>query len=245
MTSAPQFAIADRQLISRRSQYFAGMREEAPTSVRLAIHRRADVAGAALATFELAIFQQLGETDTEATQQILTADGEKLYSFERIVRTLTMQAVLFDTARDWEVRGEIVVGRGHRAWKRFYERARISQLARSGEIVKLSCGDATWYGAFTTQVLSQSAGDPLRLDLSATFLATDGFSTAIVRKLPYVDVRGRLTAEGAASVGLLSSIVVASDAPVLPAPATIAGVAVRGTLERIDPDPARSEDFTA
>ncbi|RTL02973.1 MAG: hypothetical protein EKK65_04470, partial [Lysobacterales bacterium] len=73
------------------------------------------------ATFDLWLVQQLGESDFEATQQVTSAEGEKLYAFDRIVRMVNVQAVLYDTARDRELRGEIVRGRGHREWKRFYE----------------------------------------------------------------------------------------------------------------------------
>lgn len=232
----------DRRLPSRRREYFAAMREEPPAPVQIGIYRRSAPASAPVASFELAITQQIGETDGEAVQQVLTADGEKLYAFDRVVRTLTLQAVLFDTARDWEIRGTTVVGRGHRAWKRFYEQARISRIARSDEIVKLAYGGATWYGAFTTQIVSQTAGDPVRLDLAATFLATDGFASATIRRLPALDVYGRLTAEGAAAIGLPAYV---DETPTPPAEGSLAGAAWSRRPERIEATPPRVEDFSA
>ena len=234
MKVVPPFAVEGRQLISRRDSYFAGMRQTAAggrevAPVRLGIYGPGSSGSETLrAEFRLLLTAQLGEGDLEATQAMLTPDGEKLFVFDRLMRQVTLQAVLYDTERNWTVGGETIVGRGHREWRRFYERARISRIAKSGEIVKLESDDATWRGAFVAQTLSRQAGDPTRLDLAATFLAVDSSGPAVVAKIPGLDVRGRLTAEGAVATGLSAALVVDAVAPTLPSAGTVVGSALRG-----------------
>lgn len=258
MPLLPATNSADRQLIGR-SDYFGSMPEFALTGkndtvfrARIGIYERRrvrydhpgsrgyDEPQKCLRRFFGLQIQQFNESDSEAVQTVMSEEGEKIYAFDRMVRLFTISGFIFDTDRDLEDpdTGATIPGmHGAREWSEFYEEARISQLAKSGRIVKLTIQDQVITGAFVSSTRASDASDPHKINIIAQFLAINvrfhRLGKQILQTIPGTDVQGRLTAEGAASVGLLNRLVVDPRpdqlfASRLPPASTVPGIVLRG-----------------
>lgn len=251
----PALKAANRQLISR-SQFLASAVEPSIVSAddslmkaSIELHERVLVRREVgphtgghpircLERFDGLQIQQMNEADSEAVQMLMSQEGEKLYAFDRMVRVFTVNGFLYDTDKDLVLDGTKVKGRhGLREWKEFYERARLSQVVKNNQVVVITVMDQIYRGAFVSSSMSNSSSDPHKMELVAQFLCETvryqhRAGPATLRNIPGTDVRGRLTVEGAASVGLLPQLQVDHTADKLfvsrlPSVETVVGVVVQ------------------
>lgn len=258
MKVIPQAANDKRQLITRYGEYFSSMptlkfSDSDVDPVTIGIYKAgASVDGSEpapellVAATDCLYVQQLNIASGEAIQTLTSAEGEKLYTFDQTVRMLTIQAFLYDVNKEWTTfDGDTVSGYGHRDWKRFYEKARLSQIAKNNQIVRVSSRGVSWYGAFVSQAISNVSGDPNRADVSATFLCVAyTISGTTIGRIPATDIFGKLTLEGAASVGILDRIIVDTtpgSIPLtsLPSIETVPGIVLYGDVPPSQPPAIR------
>lgn len=221
MRIAPFNDAPDRKLIGRDT-WHAQMRDfvnESEDGIGArAVLQRVGADGTAVETFHQLLVQQTNTVDSEATQQILASEGEKIYAFDRTVMILVVTGFVHDSdfgepltraGSDFQF-----TGKGLSEWKRFYEDGRISRLARSGERIRLELGDQVYTGAFVDNAVNGTANDPMRVDIVVNLLvanvemgATGAKGISDIQQLASGEnrVRGSLTLEGAVRVGLLDT----------------------------------------
>lgn len=158
--------------------------------------------------FELMITRASGVTFSEANQPVLTAEAEKMFIFYEIIPILSLNGVIYDTSRDWETRGgKILPGRGVSALNSFYERARVSQIAKNKMIVRVSIAGEVYWGGFINKAVSRNSQNDHMATVTLTFLVAERKPavSSPVEAIPGVDAVGRITSDGASLVGLLAT----------------------------------------
>lgn len=193
----------------------------------------------------------------EATQVLPSMDGDKIYGFDQLMPQLTLTGFVYDSNISivdptLNVRFD---GNGYAEWSRFYEEARISQIARSNQIVRIRLHGMTLYGAFIGRNGSHDAQNPHKYDIVATFLISGIYNEATgSRALTDLlgsnaenrsGVAGFLTLEGAEQVGLIEGLL-ADPSPnqvflsALPSADSVAGTLARNVEILPQQEPRRN-----
>jgi hypothetical protein len=167
----------------------------------------------ALVTFSDMIISQFNYGRSEGTQTVITQEGEKLYSFDELFPQVTLVGFVYDSAGGYSCpdSGITISGSGYRSWKRFYEQARISQIAGSTRRVQVDLLGHTLVGAFIGYAANLTADDDNRVNISTTFLVqqmipTDVAASSALDLIPGTDIAGFLSIEGAINAGILNNI---------------------------------------
>lgn len=224
MTDPVPFQNLEGRNLGSRRKYFESMRKLGSDTLsenieRLAIRLQEPPAGLSTATsynsyrdvsggvFDLLIADNLGVANSEASQPIAGADGERMFFFHQIVPILSISGFVYDTGKDWVTdAGEVVPGDGHAKMLSFYERARLSQVVKRKQVVRVEISGEVYWGAFISKTAARSSSAENKVDVSLTMLvfAQDRLTPDAIDRIPNVDADGRITAEGAAKVGLLA-----------------------------------------
>ena len=179
--------------LSRRADFHSGNRT--PAGLRAAISLVSDVEGRTVTDRKFTgalLVDQLFGTDSEATQQQLSADGEKMYAFDRVVRTIVVSGRLIDTVDTSALA----------AWLAFYEKARVSVAAKRARYVLLTIPGLTLRGSLVSASRSFSSTSPHEVPVTFTLLCFELQPDAAVEVIPGSDVFGRVSTEAAARLGL-------------------------------------------
>lgn len=219
-----------RQFISRRSEYFSSM---PVTGKPMKVTMRLERPNRPAITYDRFYVQTISENDADATEIMQSTDGEKIYLSEREAPpSITIGGVLYDSDVDADGRRESEHGAAD--WRVFYEKARASQVIRSGGRLLLDIYGETMSVLLIGTSHTHSAGGPHRFDASCSFLVMETFGSA-VQLIANTGVAGRLTAEGAVRVGLLSDNASAARPGILtPQLLTSIEEQARGDLQPVD-----------
>lgn len=225
---------SDRQLIRRTEDWYSSMPEfgldsadDTAIRAKIGIYRRRVISypypghpgeeqpQPCLRRFYGFQVQQLTLADSEAVQTLMSDEGEKIYAFDRTVRVATMTGFIYDTDTDLldpETARKLQGMHGLSEWGNFYEAARLSRLAASGDVVRVIVNDLVFTGGFVSSSRSMDATNAHRMNLVIQLLCSSirpaRLGRSVLRTIPGMDVSGRLTAEGAASAGLLPQLIV-------------------------------------
>lgn len=182
----------------------------------------------------------------EASQVMPSVDGDKIYAFDQLIPQITLTGFVYDSDKTI-VDTELDVtfdGQGYAKWQRFYEEARISQIAKSQQIVRLHMHGMVMEGAFVGRNATHDSANQNKYDIVATFLIANMYnettgSRVLTDLLGTNDpdrrsgIAGFLTLEGAQQVGLVDGLL-ADPSPnqvflsALPSAGSVAGSLARG-----------------
>lgn len=246
--------------LGKRSDYFSSMQPMTDEDARVTIAIATPPAGLSSEgtyasfnvdeSFDLFIAESYSVAQNEAMQPVKSHDSEDMYFFQQVIPILALTGTVYDTPKEWlDSDGNVVPGNGYAELLRFYEKARISQIAKSGNIVRLGISGEVYWGAFITKSASHSSTSEHKWAINLSFLIMDKDRTveSAVEQIPHVDARGRLTAAGAGRVGLLDAEVVATEALIdsgIVNTASLVTAALAGTLgPAVPPSTVLREDF--
>lgn len=180
-----------------RSSYYASMREEPESRVSFRLMERGPSGYGPVFRdrFDQLIFGRLFETDSEAVQQVLSGDGEKLFAFDRVLRTFVLSGFIRDSAG----------ASGLSAWKRFYEKARASVAARADQYIEITARDLVLRGLLVSSATVTASNTPHQVDVTLSvvcFSLTGGEAASFIDG---TDIRGYLSVESLQRLGLRGS----------------------------------------
>jgi hypothetical protein len=207
-TQASQF------LPRRASDYFSSMIPYGtksftePMRLTMDIIRQQDIGrtNTTVATFSGFYVQQMTFVDSEMTDQIVTAEAEKLYVSDRHAPpNLSLGGFVYDTDVTIQGPNGEINERTRREWDAFYELGRASAVLRANRLVRIQLLEFIFLGMFASNALTHTSGAPHRYDLAVAFLCMDVIPIKQVELIQGTDVVGKLTMEGADIVGLLRS----------------------------------------
>lgn len=159
--------------------------------------RLLDDTGAVISEFSEILVDRFMETDTEAIQSLISSDGEKMYSFDRIVLSIVLTGFLRDS----------VSNPAFSRWRRFYETARASAAVKLGRSVSISFKSITTRGLLSASSHTTSSMTPFSVQLSLTMLCYDFRSAEAPSPIDGTDIIGSASRESLERLGIFPSAI--------------------------------------
>lgn len=178
----------------KRSSYYSSMREEPESRVSIRLMERGPSGYGPVFRdrFDLFVFSRMFETDSEAIQQVMSGEGEKLFAFDRVLRTFVLGGFIRDSAGS----------PGLASWKRFYEKARASVAARADQYVEVTVRDLTLQGLLVSSGVAVASNAPHQADVTMSILCFSLTGGEVASYISGTDIRGHLSLESLQRLGL-------------------------------------------
>jgi len=194
--SYPILPAANGALMSRTRDYKTVVINPARGQVTFSIK---NASGNVIKSFSDLVVSAIALNDLEASETVLTSEGEKIRVADRVLRTISISGQLIESGRSDSVNTRA-------AWLEFYEFSRLSQVAVNRLSVSFVVDDVKFDGAFISSDLTQSATEPNIISISTAFLCRTVEVNKVISKVPGTDFLGYVTYEGLAATNVIGPI---------------------------------------
>ncbi len=207
--------------MTSRRDYYASVRDEPEARATIKLVESGSTERV-VSVFSDFIVGRVFNPDSEAIQQHLSSDGEKLYAFDRVVRSVVFSGFLTDTR----------TSPAYAEWRRFYEVARASVAVRAHRVVEVTVRGLRLRGILVSSARSIVSANPHFVDLTVTMLCFSLTTAESGQRNRRTGTVGVISDEAAARVGLIdartaadaSGLGLLSGAPIIPTVALVPAV---------------------